>query len=61
MPPVKVDQNGYGIRVPGLIISPYARKGYIDSQTLSADAYLKFIEEFLVKASPGDSRVRCPA
>ena len=45
VPPVKVDQNGYGIRVPGLIISPYARKGYIDSQTLSPDAYLKFIED----------------
>ena len=31
--------------MPGLIISPYARKGYIDSQTLSPDAYLKFIED----------------
>jgi phospholipase C len=43
--PPKVDQNGYGIRVPGLVISPYARKGYIDHQTLSFDAYLKFIED----------------
>ena len=43
--PPKVDQNGYGIRVPGLLISPYARKGYIDHQTLSFDAYLKFIED----------------
>jgi len=43
--PPKVDQNGYGLRVPGLVISPYARKGYIDSQTLSFDAYLKFIED----------------
>jgi phospholipase C len=40
-----VDQNGYGLRVPGLVISPYARKGYIDHQTLSFDAYLKFIED----------------
>ncbi len=45
VPPVKVDRNGYGIRVPGLVISPYAKKGYIDSQTLSPDAYLKFIED----------------
>ena len=30
---------------PGLVISPYARKGYIDHQTLSFDAYLKFIED----------------
>jgi hypothetical protein len=44
VPPV-VDKNGYGIRVPALVISPYAKKGYIDHQTLSFDAYLKFIED----------------
>lgn len=43
-PPV-VDANGYGLRVPGLVISAYARKGYIDHQTLSFDVYLKFIED----------------
>ncbi len=43
--PPRVDQNGYGLRVPGLVISPYARKGYIDHQILSHDAYLKFIED----------------
>ncbi len=43
-PPV-VDQNGWGIRVPALLISPYARAGMIDSQTLSFDAYLKLIED----------------
>jgi len=43
--PPKVDENGYGLRVPGLVISPYARKGFIDHQTLSFDAYLKFIED----------------
>jgi phospholipase C len=43
--PPAVDQNGYGLRVPGLVISPYARKGYIDHQTLSFDAYVKFIED----------------
>ena len=42
-PPV-VDGEGYGIRVPALVISPYARQGYIDHQVLSSDAYLKFIE-----------------
>ena len=44
IPPV-VDQNGYGIRVPSLVISPYARAGYIDHQTLSFDAINKFIED----------------
>ena len=43
--PPHVDQNGYGLRVPALVISPYARQGYIDHQTLSFDAYLKFIED----------------
>jgi phospholipase C len=40
-----VDVNGYGLRVPGLVISPYAKQGFIDHQTLSFDAYLKFIED----------------
>jgi phospholipase C len=44
VPPV-VDAAGYGLRVPGLVISPYARHGYIDHQTLSQDAYVKFIED----------------
>jgi phospholipase C len=43
--PPKVDDNGYGFRVPGLVISPYAKKGFIDHQTLSFDAYAKFIED----------------
>jgi phospholipase C len=43
--PPRVDVNGYGIRVPGMVISPYARQGYIDHQTLSFDAYLKLIED----------------
>ncbi len=43
--PPTVDENGYGLRVPGLVISPYAKKGFIDHQTLSFDAYDKFIED----------------
>jgi phospholipase C len=45
VPPPYVDRNGYGLRVPSLVISPYAKRGYIDHQTLSSDAYLKFIED----------------
>lgn len=44
VPPIRVDDNGYGIRVPGLLISPFAKPG-IDHQTLSFDAYLKLIED----------------
>jgi phospholipase C len=43
--PPTVDGQGYGFRVPGLVISPYAKKGYVDHQVLSFDAYLKFIED----------------
>jgi phospholipase C len=43
--PPSVDENGYGLRVPGIVISPYARQGYIDHQILSFDAYDKFIED----------------
>jgi phospholipase C len=43
--PPHVDAQGYGLRVPGLVISPYARRGFIDHQVLSHDAYLKFIED----------------
>jgi phospholipase C len=43
-PPV-VDEQGYGLRVPGIVISPWARQGYVDHQVLSFDAYAKFIED----------------
>jgi phospholipase C len=43
--PPFVDVNGYGMRVPAMVISPYAKRGLIDSQTLSFDAYLKLIED----------------
>jgi phospholipase C len=43
--PPTADRYGYGIRVPGMVISPWAKHGYIDPQTFSSDAYLKFIED----------------
>jgi hypothetical protein len=42
-PPV-VDVNGWGLRVPGMTLSPWVRPG-IDHQVLSHDAYAKFIED----------------
>ena len=35
----------HGIRVPALVISPYAKSGFVDHQILSFDSYLKFIED----------------
>jgi phospholipase C len=43
--PPRVDAGGYGIRVPMLTISPYAKDGVVDHQTLSLDAFLKIIED----------------
>jgi phospholipase C len=54
--PPKVDVNGYGLRVPGLVISPYAKRGYIDHQTLSFDAYVKFIEDDFLGSQRIDPR-----
>ncbi len=48
VPPPSVDLNGYGIRVPGLVISAWAKKGYIDHQTLSFDAYNKLIQDLFL-------------
>ncbi len=54
--PPSVDENGYGLRVPGLVISPYARQGFIDHQTLSFDAYLKVIEDDFLNSARLDPK-----
>jgi phospholipase C len=42
--PPQVDDYGYGFRVPALMVSSYARRGYVDSTTLDFTSALKFIE-----------------
>jgi phospholipase C len=42
--------------VPALVISPYAKRGYIDHQVLSSDAYLKFIEDDFLHGQRLDPR-----
>ncbi|MGE5378789.1 MAG: alkaline phosphatase family protein [Bacteroidota bacterium] len=54
--PPKVDENGYGLRVPALLISPYAKRGLVDHQTLSFDAYLKFIEDIFLDSQRLDPK-----
>jgi phospholipase C len=44
VPPPQVDVMGLGPRVPLLIISPWAKKGYIDHTTYEFSSVLKFIE-----------------
>jgi phospholipase C len=43
--PPQVDAYGYGPRVPVLLVSPYAKKGYIDHTQLDFTSMLKFIEQ----------------
>ncbi len=45
VPPPEVDQLGFGFRVPTLVISPYARKGYVDDAVGEFSSPLKFIED----------------
>ncbi|HZY91924.1 MAG TPA: alkaline phosphatase family protein [Thermoplasmata archaeon] len=42
--PPQVDAEGYGFRVPCLVISPYARAGFLDSTTNDHTSILRFIE-----------------
>ena len=42
--PPQIDRDGYGFRVPALIISPYARKGFVFHETADFTSILKFIE-----------------
>jgi phospholipase C len=45
VPPPQVDDFGFGPRVPMLIISPYAKAGYISTTQYEHSSVLKFIEE----------------
>jgi phospholipase C len=45
VPPPQVDRFGFGFRVPLLTISPYAKRGYIDSQVGEFSSVLRFIED----------------
>lgn len=43
--PPQPDFVGRGVRVPGIVISPYARGNYVDSNVYDFGSILKFIEE----------------
>lgn len=42
--PLQVDAYGMGLRVPTLVISPYAKRGYVSGQLYEHASILKFIE-----------------
>ncbi len=43
--PPQVDEAGYGPRVPALVISPYARPGYVDHGVYDFTSVLRFMED----------------
>ena len=45
VPPPRVDAAGYGFRVPALLVSAYARRGYVDSTRLETTSIIRFIED----------------
>lgn len=42
--PPQVDEYGYGPRVPALLVSPYARQGFVDNTELDFTSILKFVQ-----------------
>jgi phospholipase C len=45
VPPPQIDEFGYGFRTPALLVSPYAKQGYVDSTVLDSTSILRFIED----------------
>jgi phospholipase C len=45
VPPPQVDRFGFGIRVPLLVISPYAKRGFVDHTRGEFSSVLRFIED----------------
>jgi phospholipase C len=45
VPPPQIDEFGYGMRVPAILVGPYAKRGHIDSTVLDFTSILKFIED----------------
>ncbi len=53
VPPPQVDAMGLGFRVPVLVVSPYARKGYVSHVTHEFSGFLSYIESIFGLPSLG--------
>ena len=62
-PPAYVDYDGLGIRVPMVIVSAYAKKGYVSHVHYEHGSILKFVEDQfgLGRLSASDTRATSPA
>jgi len=61
-PPAYVDYDGLGLRLPMLIISPYAKKGYVSHVHYEHGSILKFTEDQfgLPRLTASDKRANSP-
>ena len=61
-PPALVDYDGLGLRIPMLIVSPYARKGFVSHVHYEHGSILKFVEDTfgLGRLSASDARATSP-
>ncbi len=62
VPPPFADYDGLGIRVPLLVISPYAKKGYVSHVAYEHGSLLKFVEDQfgLPRLAAADVRANSP-
>ena len=58
VPPPQLDYEGLGIRVPMIVVSPYARAGYISHTQYEFGSLLKFVEYTFNLGSLGTTDVR---
>ena len=63
VPPPYEDYDGLGFRVPLLIISPYAKKGYVSHVQYETASVLTFAEDLfgLARLAAADARANSPA
>ncbi len=45
VPPPQVDQWGYGFRVPMIVLSPYAKRGFVDTTVMDHTSILRLIAD----------------
>lgn len=45
VPPPQLDQDGLGVRVPIIVVSPYAKRGVVMHTTYESGSLLKFAEQ----------------
>lgn len=61
-PPAYVDYDGLGVRVPLIIVSPYAKKGYVSHVHYEDGSILRFVEDQfgLGRLAASDKRATSP-